>query len=96
MKFHISKKAKSDLIKIARYTQLNWGRQQRNDYLKLLDSVFHQVAEEPALGFNCDYIREGYRKRPQGSHVIYYKAFNKTEVVIIRVLHKSMDVHRAL
>ncbi|MBH0029620.1 MULTISPECIES: type II toxin-antitoxin system RelE/ParE family toxin [unclassified Pseudoalteromonas] len=96
MKFHISKKAKSDLIKIARYTQLNWGRQQRNDNLKLLDSVFHQIVEEPELGYICDYIREGYRKRPQGSHVIYYKAFDKIQVVIIRVIHKSMDVHRAL
>ena len=95
MKFHISKKAKSDLIKIARYTQLNWGRQQRNDYLKLIDSVFHQIAE-PELGYICDYIREGYRKRPQVSHVIYYKEFGKKEVVIIRVLHKSMDIHRAL
>ncbi|MCW8108986.1 type II toxin-antitoxin system RelE/ParE family toxin [Alteromonas ponticola] len=95
MKFHLSKKAKSDLIKIARYTQLNWGREQRNDYLKLLDSVFHQIAEEPELGYACDYIRQGYRKRPQGSHVIYYKEFGKEEVIIIRILHKSMDVHRA-
>jgi len=95
MKFHLSKKAKSDLIKIARYTQLNWGRQQRNDYLKLLDSVFQQIAEEPELGYACDDIRQGDKKRPQGSHVIYYKEFGKKEVIIIRVLYKSMDVHRA-
>ena len=96
MKFHLSKKALSDLMKIGRYTQLNWGRQQRNDYLKLLDSAFNQIAEEPELGYVCDYIREGYRKRPQGSHVIYYKEFGKEEVVIVRAIHKSMDVHRAL
>ena len=35
-KFLLSTKAKSDLIKIARYTQLTWGKEQRNDYLKIL------------------------------------------------------------
>ena len=36
-KFLLSTKAKSDLINIARYTQLNWGTTQRNDYLKVLE-----------------------------------------------------------
>ena len=92
MVFHLSKKAHSDLLKIARYTQLNWGRKQRNDYLKLLDSTFHQIADNPDLGHSCDYIRQGYRKRPQGSHVIYYKEFEGQKLLIIRILHKSMDV----
>lgn len=96
MPFHLSIKAKSDLLNIARYTQLNWGREQRNHYIKLLDSTFHHIAEKPELGHSCDYIKEGYRKRPQGSHVIYYKEFNNNEILIVRILHKSMDVHRAL
>ena len=95
MTFHLSKKAHSDLLKIARYTQLNWGRQQRNDYLKILDSTFHQIADNPDLGHACDYVRQGYRKRPQGSHVVYYKEFKSKEILIIRILHKSMDVSRA-
>ncbi len=95
-KFELSGKAKSDLIKIAKYTQLTWGKAQRNDYLKLLDNTFFQLADEPMLGVNCDYIREGYRKQPQGSHVIYYKNHKKDQILIVRILHKSMDVHRAL
>ncbi|MFT5760840.1 MAG: toxin ParE1/3/4 [Alteromonadaceae bacterium] len=67
----LSTKAKSDLIKIARYTQLTWGTTQRNDYLKILDSTFQLLADEPELGINCDYIRGGYRKYPQASHMIY-------------------------
>ena len=55
-KFKLSTKAKSDLIKIAKYTQLTWGTVQRNDYLKLLDNAFYQIADEPMLGVNCDYI----------------------------------------
>ena len=96
LKFELSGKAKTDLIKIAKYTQLTWGTEQRNEYLKLLDNTFAQLADEPMLGVNCDYIREGYRKRPQGSHVIYYKEYKTSQILIVRILHKSMDASRAL
>ncbi|GAA5130394.1 type II toxin-antitoxin system RelE/ParE family toxin [Thalassotalea piscium] len=95
-KLVLSAKAKSDLIKIARYTQLTWGTTQRNDYLKILDSTFRLLAEEPELGINCDYIKEGYSKYPQASHVIYYKEHKVNQILIVRVLHKSMDVNSAI
>ena len=92
----LTTKAVNDLIKIAKYTQLTWGTAQRNDYLKQLDNTFHQLAEQPALGVNCDHIRKGYLKRHQGSHVIYYKQQQINQILIVRILHKSMDVYRAL
>ena len=95
-KFVLSAKAKSDLIKIAKYTQLTWGQAQRNDYLKVLDRSFQLLADEPEIGIYCDYIREGYRKYPQASHVIYYKEHKANQILIVRILHKSMDVNRAL
>jgi toxin ParE1/3/4 len=95
-KFVLSAKAKSDLTKIAKYTQLTWGQAQRNNYLKLLDNSFQLLAAEPELGINCNYIREGYSKYPQSSHVIYYKEHKADQILIVRILHKSMDVNRAL
>ncbi len=95
-KFLLSSKAKTDLMKIARYTQLTWGVSQRNDYLKVLDTTFQLLATEPELGLNCDYIREGYSKYPQASHVIYYKEHKDNQILIVRILHKSMDVNSAL
>lgn len=95
-KFVLSAKAKSDLIKIAEYTQLTWGKSQRNNYLKILDSTFHLLADEPEIGIQCDYVREGYSKYPQASHVIYYKEHKANQILIVRILHKSMDVNRAL
>ncbi|WP_028869679.1 type II toxin-antitoxin system RelE/ParE family toxin [Psychromonas arctica] len=95
-KFVLSAKAKSDLIKIAKYTQLTWGQAQRNNYLKLLDNSFQLLADEPKLGVKCNYIREGYSKYPQSSHVIYYKEHKADKILIVRILHKSMDVNRAL
>ena len=92
----LSAKAKSDLIKIARYTQITWGTAQRNDYLKILDNTFQLLIEAPKLGLNCDYIREGYSKYPQASHVIYYKEHKVNQILIVRILHKSMDINSAL
>ena len=34
-KFVLSLKAKTDLIKIAKYTKITWGLSQRNDYIKV-------------------------------------------------------------
>ena len=94
--FLLSSKTKSDLIKIAKYTQLTWGKSQRNDYLKILDNTFQFLVDEPELGINCDYIREGYKKYPQASHVIYYKEHKVNQILIVRILHKSMDVNSAI
>jgi len=95
-KFVLSSKARTDLIKIAKYTQITWGLSQRNDCLKILDSTFHLLAGDPELGINCDYIREGYSKYPQASHLIYYKEYKNGQIFIVRILHKSMDVNSAL
>ena len=95
-KFVLSSKAKTDLIKIAQYSQKTWGLLQRDDYLKILDATFHLLADDPELGINCDYIREGYSKYPQASHVIYYKKYRNDKIFIVRILHKSMDVSSAL
>lgn len=90
--FKVSKKAYSDISEIGRYTQKNWGTPQRNYYLKQLDECFFQLAEYPELGLTCDYIAQGYRKFPQGSHLVFYKQDSDGAVEIIRVLHKNMDV----
>lgn len=40
----------------------------------------------------CDYIKIHYRKFPQGSYIIFYKEADKSNVEVIRILHKNMDV----
>lgn len=94
--FRLSAKAKSDLKSIARFTQKNWGREQRNIYLKQMDDVFHALANSPSLGMACDYIKSGYRKFPQGSHVIFYRPGTNTKIEIIRILHQSIDIESNL
>ncbi len=90
--YRITNKAQSDLISIGRFTVNEWGLTKRDFYLKQLDTCFSQIAENPSLGMACDFIVSGYRKCPQGSHVIFYRQSSEGVIEIIRVLHKSMDI----
>lgn len=94
--FKVTRKAQADLIAIGRYTNKQWGVSQRNHYLTQMDDCFCQLAENPELGTSCDFILKGYRKFPQGSHLIFYKQDSENSIVIIRVLHQSMDVESIL
>ena len=94
--FRVTRKAQADLIAIGRHTKNKWGISQRNHYLKQLDDCFFQLAENPELGSICDFVLKGYRKFPQGSHLIFYKHVSDNSIEIIRVLHKSMDVESRL
>lgn len=94
--FDLSKAAKADLKSIAQYTQERWGIRQRNAYLKEMDEVFHSLAKNPAMGRACDEILEGYRKFPHGTHVIYYKQVTTAELMIVRILHVTMDTAERL
>ncbi|MFC0350615.1 type II toxin-antitoxin system RelE/ParE family toxin [Undibacterium danionis] len=89
--FQLSKEAKNDLRSIAIFTEKRWGKVQRNLYIKQLDDAFLTLAHNPNLGISCDYIRDSYRKFPQGSHIIFYKCDVNSTILIVRILHKSMD-----
>ncbi len=94
--FALTRKAKADLRAIALSTEINWGKVQRNFYIKQFDDAFHILADSPMLGKTCDQIKAGYRKFPQGSHIIFYKTGMNPAVEIIRILHKHMDVDSQL
>lgn len=89
--FQLSKEAKNDLRSIAIFTENRWSKAQRNVYIKQLDEAFSMLAKNPKLGISCDYIRDSYRKFPQGSHIIFYKRTAESDILVVRILHKSMD-----
>jgi len=90
--FTLTRRAKSDLKSIAKFTYGRWGRAQRNIYIKQFDEAFHMLADSPSIGKKCDFIKLGYNKFPQGSHIIFYKVAPNETIEIIRILHKNMDV----
>ena len=91
--FFLTQKAKNDLKNIARYTESEWGRDQRNFYLRQLDESFHTLSKSPSIGLDCAYVRDGYRKLKVGRHLVFYRSLNSgKDVEIVRVLHERMNV----
>ena len=93
--FLLTNAAKADLRNIARFTEQKWGREQRKHYLKGMDDAFRRLADSPALGVSCEYIAPELRKHPFQSHMIYYDITSTTQILVVRVLHKHMDVSQA-
>jgi toxin ParE1/3/4 len=92
-RFALTPRAPADLDAIWNYTAENWGRDQAGRYIRLIRAAVEAVAASPKIGKSCDGIREGYRKYPAGSHVLFYRlAGNRIEVV--RILHRRMDFDR--
>ena len=94
--FSLTRKAKADLKSIAAYTQRKWGKDQRRIYAKQFDDSFHMLANTPDAGTVCDYIKEGYRKFPCSSHIVFYRSLEQSEIEIIRILHKRMDARQQI
>jgi toxin ParE1/3/4 len=94
--FTLTNKAMADLKEIGHDTQNRWGREQRDQYLKMLDVSFHQLAVNPFEGKDCSDIRDGYRKLSVGSHLIFYRQKSVDTIEIVRILHGHIDVEARL
>ena len=82
--------------KIAEHTLERWGAEQRDAYITELFGAFTRLAATPEIATRIDYIREGYRKFPQGSHVVFFRDSETHGIEVVRVLHKRMDVEAQL
>ncbi len=83
--------ATADVLDIWNYTVAEWGLEQAELYTLELSLMCEKLAEGIGFEMVADYIRPGYRKVLVGRHVIYFIR-QKREVVIVRILHQSMDV----
>ena len=48
------------------------------------------------MGRACDDILEGYRRLPHGMNVIYYRRIAGQELMIVRILHATMEAEAYL
>ena len=68
--FRVTPRAQEDLKNIGRYTEQQWGRHQRNIYLKALAQRFYWLVENPQLGKHRTDVPEGNYSFPQGEHLV--------------------------
>ena len=91
MQLVVSAAARADLKAIARYTERTWSPAQAKTYLALLAERFVQLGRRPKLGRAREDLSPGYRSLPVGRHLIFYRIAGDA-IIIIRVLHQSMDL----
>lgn len=89
--FRVTDAAQADIREIGRYTQQKWGKAQRRIYLNGLDERFRLLASQPTLAVERKEFDPPVRIHHYQSHMIIYVT-NADGILIVRVLHRSMDV----
>lgn len=87
---------RADLDSIWTYTVERWGSAQAAGYLRELDAACRELVAGTKTSKAIDVIRSGYRKAPARSHVVFFRRVDSGDTVIIRILHRRMDVERHL
>jgi toxin ParE1/3/4 len=79
-----------DLHKIVLYTVDHWGKGQAIHSVDGIHLQASRLAQTPKIGQDRSTLYQGLLSFPFASHILYYvKSANG--IVIVRVLHKSMD-----
>jgi toxin ParE1/3/4 len=91
----ISRRADSDLAEIAAYTTAEFGAEQARQYRDQFRACFASLLDNPQLGRTAEELAPGLRRIRQQAHVVFYLPGDDA-VLIVRVLHHSMDFERYL
>ena len=90
LQLSVTPKAESDLIGIWVYTSEEWGTDQADQYLDELEEGMKRLIDHPSLGADYAHVLPGYRRLQVEHHAVFYK-LEKSEVLVVRVLHETMD-----
>lgn len=94
--YRLSKSAENDLAEIADYTIATFGIEQSRRYRDGLNTCFQNLADNPKLGRSASLdLAPELRRYEYQSHVVFYMP-ELRDILIVRVLHKSMDAPRHL
>jgi len=91
--YRLSRLAVADLEEIAEYTIERFGIEQSHLYRDGLKTCFVQLASNPDIGRRVEQLIRGLRRFEHQSHVVFYIS-EPDYLLIVRVLHSSMDVPR--
>jgi toxin ParE1/3/4 len=88
-----TEEADKDISEIYEYTILNLGLNQAKKNIKDLYSKISMIVNENIQGRKVDIIKKGLRRVEVGSHIVFYQDENEL-VLIVRVLHNSIDISK--
>ena len=91
----LSPAAQSDINDIWDYTLERWGARQAASYVGDIGDACAALSQGKHASRPVA-IRNGYHKAIVGMHMIYFKRANDASIVVVRILHQSMDVEQHL
>lgn len=95
-RYVLTPSAQADLEQIWDYTCVHWGEDQAERYVRDIQHAIELVVDNPQMGRACDEVRPGYRRHSVRSHGLYYRQRSDDTIIVVRVLHKHMDVDQHL
>ena len=95
MKLILRVRARQDIDSVLDYTEATHGADAAEAYFTLVELALIRLTEHPQLGMARPDLSCGMRSYPVGEHRIYY-LLTTDRVLIVRILHKSMDEIRHL
>lgn len=90
----LTPQAQDDWTSIWDYGIANWSAKTAKSYYNAFADRIEALALGAIIGFPVPSY-PGLLKSPTGSHVIYYRLSNST-LLVMRILHHSMDTDRNL
>lgn len=95
MRYKLTPEAENDLIEIYVYGFLNFGETQAEIYVSKLEECFELLGNAPLICRERTEFTPPVRIHHRGRHLVIY-VLQDDRILIIRVLHESMDVKRHL
>jgi len=93
----ISEIARKDLNDIWLYSYEKWSISQADRYFYLLNNNFLKLASRKKKGKINTFFHDTYYVLKVKLHLIFYKLDEeKNELIILKILHKRMDIVRRL
>lgn len=93
--YKLSGAAASDIEELLTRSVLDFGLARTETYYQSLTHCLELLGDNPEMGSTMDDIRPGYRCFLHKSHAIFYTP-REQDILIVRILHKRMDVDRNL
>lgn len=95
MRLELSRRAQADLDDIRDYSLAQFGVERAVAYLDAVESAFRRIVDFPEIGPVDSALHPLTRSLGCQQHRIYYEVGGDT-ILVVRILHKAMDVERHL
>ena len=90
--YDLTNKANEDLDKIWDHTYDEWSEEQADKYYFELIDCCQFLADNPNFGRNYEDIENELFGYLINKHIIFYQKITSENILIVRILHSSMDL----